>query len=75
MEFHLYDEVKEMSLHDFCQVCKIPFVGSIDEPHRSSVEEFTDRIVVGETRKVSDAGILVYIFLFYVTLRYLLVDA
>ena len=52
MEFHLYDEVKEMSLHDFCQVCKIPFVGSKEEPHRSDVDGFIDRIVVGETRKI-----------------------
>ena len=57
VEFHLYDEVKEMSLHDFCRVCKIPFVGSIEEPHRSDVDGFIDRIVVGETRKVSDARI------------------
>ena len=33
VEFHLYDEVKEMSLYDFCRVCKIPFEGSIEEPH------------------------------------------
>ena len=29
VEFHLYDEVKEMSLYDFCRVCKLPFMGSI----------------------------------------------
>ena len=57
VEFHLYDEAKEMSLHDFCRVCKIPFVGSIEEPHRSDVNGFIDRISVGETRKVSDARI------------------
>ena len=57
VEFYLYDEVKEMSLHDFCRVCKIPFVGSIEEPHRSDVDLFIDRIVVGEMRKVSDARI------------------
>ena len=57
VEFHLYDEVKEMSLHDFCRVCKIPFAGSIEEPHHSDVDGFIDRIVVGETRKVSDARI------------------
>ena len=57
VEFHLYDEVKEMSLLDFCRVCKIPFEGSIDEPHRSDVDGFIDRIVVGETRKISDARI------------------
>ena len=57
MEFHLYDEVKEMSLLDFCRVCKIPFEGSIVEPHRSDVDGFIDRIDVGETRKISDARI------------------
>ena len=57
MEFHLYDEVREMTLRAFCRVCKIPFVGSIEEPHCSDVEEFSDRIVVRETRKVSDARI------------------
>ena len=55
MEFYLYDEPKEMSLFDFCRVCKIPFMGSIDEPHRNDVEGFIDMIAVGETRKVSDA--------------------
>ena len=57
MEFHLYDEVKEMSLHDFCRVCKIPFEGSIEEPQRSDVDGFIDRIAVGETRNISDARI------------------
>ena len=57
VEFHLYDEFKEMSLYDFCGVCKIPFVGNIEEPHRSDVEGFIDMIAVGETRKVSDARI------------------
>ena len=57
MEFHLYDEVKEMSLHDFCRVCKIPFAGSIEEPHHNDVEGFIDTIAIGEMRKVSDARI------------------
>ena len=57
MEFYLYDEHKEMSLHDFCRVCLIPFEGSVEEPHRDDVEGFIDTIVVGETRKVSDARI------------------
>ena len=47
MEFHLYDEVKEMSLYDFCRVSKIPFAGSIKEPHPSDVDGFIDMIVVG----------------------------
>ena len=57
MELDLYDEVKEMSLYDFCRVCKIPFAGSIEEPHRNDVEGFIDMIALGETRKVSDARI------------------
>ena len=57
VDFYLYDEFKEMSLYDFCVVCKFPFEGSIEEPHPSDVEEFINKIVVGETRKVSDARI------------------
>ena len=57
VDFYLYNEIKEMSLFDFCRVCKIPFKGSIEEPHRNDVEGFIDMIVVGETRKVSDARI------------------
>ena len=57
MEFQLYDEVKEMSLYDFCRVCKIHFAGSIEEPHRNDMEGFIDMIIVGEMRKVSDARI------------------
>ena len=57
MDFYLYDEFKEMSLYDFCAVCKLPFSGSIEESHRNDVEEFIDMIAVGETRKVSDARI------------------
>ena len=57
VEFYLYDEHKEMSLYDFCWVCRIPFEGSIEEPHRNDVEGFIDMIVVGETRKVPDARI------------------
>ena len=57
MKFYLYDEHNEMSLHDFCRVCLIPFEGSIEEPHPYDVEGFIDTIAVGETRKVSDARI------------------
>ena len=46
-----------MPLRDFCRVCLIPFEGSIEEPHRNDVEGFIDMIVVGETRKVSNARI------------------
>ena len=55
MEFYLYDEHKEMSLHDFCRVCLIPFEGIIEEPHHGDVDGFIDTITVGETRKFSDA--------------------
>ena len=57
VEFHLYDVVKKMSLEEFCRVCKIPFEGSLEEPHRKDVDGFIDTITVGETRKVSDARI------------------
>ena len=55
VEFYLYDEHKEMSLHDFCRVCLIPFEGIIEEPHRGDVDGLIDTITVGETRKVSDS--------------------
>ena len=29
VDFYLYDEFKEMSLYDFCRVCRILFEGSI----------------------------------------------
>ena len=57
VEFHLYDVVKKMPLDEFCKVCKIPFEGTLDEPHRTDVDGFIDTITVGETRKVSDARI------------------
>ena len=57
MEFHLYDEHKEMSLYDFCRICLVPFEGKTEEPHHDDVEGFIDTITVGETRKVSDARI------------------
>ena len=46
-----------MSLYDFCRFCRIPFEGSIEEPHRNDVEGFIGMIAVGETRKVFDARI------------------
>ena len=57
VEFRLYDEVKEMSFLEFCEVCKIPFEGRLDEPRREDVEGFIDMIAVGETRQVSWARI------------------
>jgi len=57
VEFHLYDEHKEMSLYDFCQICLVLFEGKTEEPHRDDVEGFIDTITVGEIGKVSDARI------------------
>ena len=57
MEFHLYDEPKEMSLYDICRICLVPFEGKTEEPHHDHVEGFINNITVGETRKVSDARI------------------
>ena len=57
VEFHLYDEHKEMSLYDFCRICLVPFEGKREEPHHDDVVGFIDTITVGETRKVSDARI------------------
>ena len=51
VDFYLYDEYKEMSLYDFCQVCLVPFEGTTEEPHRSDVDGFIGTITVGETRK------------------------
>ena len=45
MDFYLYDEFKEMSLYDFCVVCKLPFEGSVEEPHPSDVDEFINRFL------------------------------
>ena len=75
VEFHLYDVVKKMPLDEFCKICKIPFEGSLEEPHRKDVDGFIDTITIGETRKVSMHESLAYIFLFYATLQYLLVVA
>ena len=75
VEIYLYDEHKEMSLYDFCRVCRIPFEGSIEEPHRNDVEGFIDMIVVGKRGKFPMQESLAYIFLFYVTSQCLLVDA
>ena len=55
--FHLYYVDREMSLRDFCAVCRIPFEGRLEEPHRKDVDGFFDTITVGESRKVSDARI------------------
>ena len=57
VDFYLYDEYKKMALREFCEVCKLPFPGIIEELHSKGVEGFIDTIAIGETRKVSDARI------------------
>ena len=70
--FHLYDVAREMSLRDFCAVCKIPFEGSLEEPHHKDVDGFIDTITVGESRKVSDARIT---SIYFPILRYFAIFA
>ena len=55
VEFHLYDEHKEMTLYDFCEVCKLPYEGSVEEPRPRYVEELIDEVTIGEGRKVTKA--------------------
>ena len=46
-----------MMLYDFCEVCKLPYEGSIEEPRPSDVEDFINEVTVGERRKVSEARV------------------
>ena len=55
VDFYLYDEYKEMTLYDFCEVCKLPYEGSIEEPRPNDVEDFINEVTVGERRRVSEA--------------------
>ena len=48
VSFHLYDEFREMSLCDFCAVCRIPFQGKLDEPLPRDVDGFVNTIIVGD---------------------------
>ena len=57
VDFYLYDEYKEMTLYDFCEVCKLPYEGSVEEPRPSDVEDFIDEVTVGERRRVSEARV------------------
>ena len=57
VSFHLYDEFKEMSLRNFCAVCRIPFEGKLEEPHRRDVGGFVNTITAGDPKKGSDARI------------------
>ena len=74
VDFYLYDEYKEMTLYDFCEVCKLPYEGSVEEPHPSDVEGFIHEVTVGERRRVSEARVASLHLLFYAITHYLLGD-
>ena len=74
VEFYLYDEHKEMSLYDFCWVCRIPFEGSLDEPHHKDVECLLTPLLLGNRGRVPMRESLAYVFLFCATTHYLLGD-
>jgi hypothetical protein len=57
VKFHLYDEPKEMTLHDFCNVCKTPYDGRISEPCPRDMADFIADTTVGEERGVSEARV------------------
>ena len=46
-----------MTLHDFCAICKIPFGGELEEPHRKDVDGFVNTITVEEPKKGSEAKV------------------
>ena len=46
-----------MSLRHFCAVCRIPYEGELDEPHREDVGGFVNTIVVKEPKKGSEAKV------------------
>ena len=48
VDFHLYDEYKEMTLYDFYEVCKLLYEGRVKEPRPSDVECFIHEITIGE---------------------------
>jgi hypothetical protein len=56
--FHLYDRSYRMSLEEFCDACKIPYWGSLDEPQKSNYESFLNSLCNGEDRGVTQARIV-----------------
>ena len=46
-----------MSLRNFCVLCRIPFEGKLDEPHRKDVDGFVNTITVEDPKKGSNAKI------------------
>ena len=41
VESHLYDVAREMSLYEFCAVCKIPFGGNLEEWWPTSIGDLS----------------------------------
>ena len=41
-----------MTLYVFCEVCKLPYEGSVEEPRPRDVEDFIAEVTVGERRMV-----------------------
>ena len=75
VEFYLYDEHKEMSLYDFCWICLVPFGGRQKNHIMMMWRDLLIWLLWGKRGKFPMQESLAYIFLFYVTLQYLLVDA
>ena len=51
-----------MSLHHFCAVCRIPYEGESEEPHREDVAGFVDIIIVEEPKKGSESKVSIIHF-------------
>jgi hypothetical protein len=58
VSFHLYDKSYTMPLEEFCNACKIPYWGSLDEPPRSEYELFLTSLCNGEDRGITQARIV-----------------
>ena len=46
-----------MTLYEFCEVCKLPSEGRIEEPRPRDVEDFIDEVTIGEGRERSKARV------------------
>jgi hypothetical protein len=57
VEFNLYDVPKEMTLYDFCNVCKIAYEGIHSGPCPRDMKYFISETTVGEERGVSEARV------------------
>jgi hypothetical protein len=51
--FLLYNKSYSMSLEEFCDACKIPYWGSLDEPPKSDYELFLNSLCNIEDRGVT----------------------